>query len=313
MTYQTKLNYMKVSVIIPTYQRPELLEETIESVWAQTIQPDEIIIGDDSSDDLTENLVKNKLIPNSTIPIRYFHHKPSLREVRNVDYQYSKASGDLILHLHDDDPIYPCCIEVLKAPLEKHPEAIASFGLQRIIDEQGSEIVNSEEVNKGYFRTADREGLVDGFIAGAISMFPNNGFMLRKTVALKIGYSDHGRAGLATDFYFGFRLGKLHQPFYFVNQFTAKVRLTSMSQSRTNKADNSYRTVKILLEDLEPSQYSKEIQRSLEERIPIAISNAITLKDHASAFTWLFSKYHKKKLFTPGGIKRLLLALKSLA
>lgn len=298
-----------VSVIIPTYHRPLLLQETVKSVLSQTVLPDEIIIGDDSKDDDTEQLVHSQLIPNSPVPIRYFHHKPSLLEVRNVDFQYAQAIGNLILHLHDDDPIYPCCIEFLKAPFETHPEIIASFGLQRIIDANGHLTINSEAVNSAYFRTPDRSGLVDGFMAGATSMFPNNGFMVRRDAALSVGYSDNGRAGLATDFYFGFRLGKLGKPFFFVNEFTAKVRLTILSQSRTRDANNAYKTVKILFEDCTADQFSPELKKSIKDRIPIAITTAARRKDRKNAFRWLFSEYYRNKLLTPRGIKRLLLTL----
>lgn len=301
---------LTVSVIIPTYHRPQYLKETIESVWAQTILPQEIIIGDDSKDDETENMVNNELIPISPVPIRYFHHKPSLREVKNVDFQYAAATCDLVLHLHDDDPIYPRCLELLKTPLENHPEAVGSFGLQHIIDEDGKMAPNAAHVNSLYFRTPEREGLTDGFIAGAVSMFPNNGFMVRREAALSIGYSDQGRAGLATDFYFGFRLGKLGRPFYFVNEFTAQVRLTANSQSRTNVSDNAYRVVKILMEDCSKEQLSPEIEQSLINRMPIAITIAASKKDRANAFKWLFSKYYRGKLLTPRGIKRLFLAVK---
>jgi glycosyltransferase involved in cell wall biosynthesis len=301
---------MTVSVIIPTYHRPQLLKETIESVWAQTVKPDEIIIGDDSKNDETEQLVTTQLIPASSIPIRYFHHKPSLKEVRNVDFQYNQAKGDLILHLHDDDPVYPKCIELLKKPFEQHPEIIASFGLQRIIDENGKLVEGAEDVNRDYFRTPDRAGVVDGFMAGAVCMFPNNGFMVRREAACSIGYSDQGRAGLATDFYFGFRLGKLGKPFYFVNEFTAMCRITTNSQSRTGDADNAYRAVKILLEDCRPEQIaSPEITQSIKNRIPLAITTAARRKDRRNAFHWLFSVYYRDRMFTPRWFKRFLLAL----
>jgi glycosyltransferase involved in cell wall biosynthesis len=286
------------------------LEETIESVWAQTVKPDEILIGDDSKDDETEKLVNRKLIPASPIPIRYYHHNPSLKEVRNVDFQYAHATSDLILHLHDDDPIYPQCVEYLKPPFEKHPEIAASFGLQRIINQDGRLIDGSEGVNRDYFRTPERAGLVDGFMAGAVCMFPNNGFMVRREAACAVGYSDHGRAGLATDFYFGFRLGKLGKPFYFVNEFTAKCRITPYSQSRTGDADNAYRAVKILLEDCRPEQISAEIKRSLQDRIPLAITTAARRKDRRAALSWLFSPYYRNRMLTPRWIKRMLLVVK---
>ena len=301
---------MTVSVIIPTYHRPQMLKETLESVWAQTVKPDEIIIGDDSKNDETEELVTKHLAPTSPIPIRYFHHKPSLREVRNVDYQYSQVKSDLILHLHDDDPIYPKCVELLKKPFEEHPEIIASFGLQRIIDENGKLVPGAEDVNRDYFRTPERAGLVDGFMAGAVCMFPNNGFMVRRDAACSIGYSDQGRAGKATDFYFGFRLGKLGKPFFFVNEFTALCRITANSQSRTGDADNAYRAVKILLEDCRPEQIAlPEIQKSIRDRIPLAITTAAQQKDRRSAFNWLFSPYYRNRMFSPRWIKRFLLTL----
>lgn len=300
---------MTVSVIIPTYQRPTLLAETLESVFKQTVLPDEIVIGDDSKDDETERFVNEKIIPSSPVPIRYFHHKPSLREVKNVDFQYQHAQGDLVLHLHDDDPIYPNCIEFLKAPLEKYPHVVASFGLQRVINEEGKLIEDPELVNVHYFRTPERAGLVEGFMAGATSMFPNNAFMVRRDAALSIGYSDGGRAGLATDFYFGFRLGKLRKPFYFVNEFTAKVRLTTASQSRTSEADNAYRAVKILFEDCSRNEIKGEIEKSIRDRIPIAILTAALMKDKKNALRWMFSKYYRHNLVTRRGIKRLFMTL----
>lgn len=298
-----------VSVIIPTYHRPSLLQETLESIWAQTVLPDEILIGDDSKDDVTEELVRDTLTARSPVPLRYFHHRPSLREARNVDFQYQAAAGDLVLHLHDDDPIYPRCIELLGKPFADHPEIVAAFGMQRIINENGTPVEDAEEVNAAYFRTPERAGLVDGLMAGATTMFPNNGFMIRREAALKVGYADGGRAGLAVDFYFGFRVGQLGSPFYFVPEFTAMCRTTQGSLSRSGVMDNAYRTVKILLEDLPPGKIGPEIEQSLRNRIPIAITTAAKQKDRACAFRWLFSRYYRHRLLTPRGLKRLALAL----
>jgi glycosyltransferase involved in cell wall biosynthesis len=301
---------MKISVIIPTYQRPKFLKETLESVWAQTVLPDEIIIGDDSKDDLTENLVINQLIKISPVPIRYFHHKPSLLEVKNVDFQYLQAIGDLVLHLHDDDPIYPNCIEDLKKPFLNNNEIIASFGLQRMIYEDGSLCENAENVNEFYFRTADRAGIVDPFIAGTTAMFPNNGFLVRRDYAISIGYSDRGRAGKATDFYFGFRLGQLGLPFYFVYEYTASCRIVLESQSRQSGADNSFRRLKILFEDCNYEQLLiPEINNSIKNIIPIAITCAAKQNHKLTALKWLISKYYRNNILSPRGIKKLLLII----
>jgi len=51
---------MNISVVIPTYNRIELLKRSIDSVINQTIKPFEIIIVDDGSNDGTEAMVKKK-------------------------------------------------------------------------------------------------------------------------------------------------------------------------------------------------------------------------------------------------------------
>ena len=132
---ETKGISMNVSVVIPTYRRPEMLAQTLESVFRQTVPPFEILIGDDSPDDETERMVERIARGNTATRIRYFHHRPALKELKNVDHLYSRAEGELILHMHDDDPLFECCVEALRAPLLVEGDAVASFGLQRLIDE----------------------------------------------------------------------------------------------------------------------------------------------------------------------------------
>ena len=190
---------MNVSVILPTYRRPKMLAETLQSIFGQTVRPSEILIGDNSPDDETEKLVES-IGGTAPVPIRYVHHRPALTEVQNAHYLFTHAEGDLILLVHDDDPLFERCVEVLKEPLLSNGEVVASFGLQRLVDENGRYLYEPETINRDYFRTPDRVGLVDGLQAAAIQMFPNNGFMVRADVAKSIGYDDHGRAGYAPDF-----------------------------------------------------------------------------------------------------------------
>ncbi len=59
----------KVSVIIPTYNRPHYVGEAIDSVLGQTSKDLEIIIVDDGSTDDTKQLLKDYLNDNR---IKYF-------------------------------------------------------------------------------------------------------------------------------------------------------------------------------------------------------------------------------------------------
>ena len=52
------MNYSKVSIIIPTYNRTDLLPRAISSVLNQTFQDFELIIVDDGSIDNTKQVVE---------------------------------------------------------------------------------------------------------------------------------------------------------------------------------------------------------------------------------------------------------------
>lgn len=297
-----------VSIVIPTYKRLSLLIKCLESIFEQTILPDEIIIGDDSTDDVTEQYIE-QLKLTSKIPILYFHHKPSLKQQKNVDFLFKKANCDLLMLLHDDDMLFPSCLEFLKKPLVENLEIIASFGNQIFIANSGDVIEGSEKINADYFRTPEKAGIVNGFIAGAISMFPNNGYLVRREYALTVGYIDNGRAGDAIDFYFGFCLGKLNKNFYYVDEFTAKYRITDESVSFANDNDAAYCTLKILFEDCKQN-ISPEIEQSIRKKIAMAITIAAYKKDRKNAFKWMFSKYYRKNLVSLRGLKRLYLTIR---
>ncbi|MGY5850391.1 glycosyltransferase family 2 protein [Salegentibacter sp. F14] len=87
-----------ISIIIPTYNRADLLGETLASVLKQTYQNWECIIVDDGSEDDTKALVHSY----KDNRIKYFYKKHEERsQARNLGL--SKANGDLIQFLDSDD------------------------------------------------------------------------------------------------------------------------------------------------------------------------------------------------------------------
>jgi glycosyltransferase involved in cell wall biosynthesis len=92
---------MKVSVIIPTHNRPSELKEAIESVSGQTRKPEEIIIIDDASDLDTQKIINNLAVEN--INIKYertpFSKGPAYSRNRGANL----AQGDILMFLDDDD------------------------------------------------------------------------------------------------------------------------------------------------------------------------------------------------------------------
>jgi glycosyltransferase involved in cell wall biosynthesis len=86
---------MKISVIIPTYNRASFLEKTIESVLNQTKEVDELIVIDDGSSDNTQEIVKK-------YNIKYIYQENNgVSSARNCGIK--NAKNDWICFLDSDD------------------------------------------------------------------------------------------------------------------------------------------------------------------------------------------------------------------
>ena len=90
------------SIVIPTYNRADLIEKSINSALNQTYQNFEIIVVDDGSTDNTEEVVK-KIISNR---IKYFRIVNSERAAAR-NFGIDKSMGDYITFLDSDDIYYP--------------------------------------------------------------------------------------------------------------------------------------------------------------------------------------------------------------
>ena len=64
---------VSVSLVISTFNQPQALAKAFEGLRLQTRQPDEILISDDGSDDVTRKLIK-KFTTCSTIPVKHIWH-----------------------------------------------------------------------------------------------------------------------------------------------------------------------------------------------------------------------------------------------
>ena len=108
---------MKISVIIPTFNRKHTLQRAIDSVLAQTFKPYEIIIVDDGSKDGT----KEWLLQN--YPSVQYIHQPNngVSSARNKGIQISQ--GSWIALLDSDDEWMPEKLEYLSRFLEMNRDS----------------------------------------------------------------------------------------------------------------------------------------------------------------------------------------------
>ena len=98
----------KISVIIPTHNRPEFLKEALHSLCLQSLQPDEVIVVDDASDPpVCEKVLRDEFDIN--IRVLRNHIVQGLAWVRHQGVEASTA--DYVTHLDDDDLYAPETLE----------------------------------------------------------------------------------------------------------------------------------------------------------------------------------------------------------
>lgn len=117
-TFHINMKKALISVIVPTYNRAELLKETIDSVFSQTWRPIELIIVDDGSTDNTEDTcnVLKRVYSKNNFKILYHKQKNAgVSVARNTGTNL--AAGEFIQYLDSDDLLHPKKLETQAASL----------------------------------------------------------------------------------------------------------------------------------------------------------------------------------------------------
>lgn len=120
---------MKVSVVIPTYNRPDDLDETLASIEDQTFSPDEVVVVDSSDDKLSRKVVGIHG-GQTRYPVRYVRNdgENNLTTSRNIGIE--RTSGDVLLFLDDDVLLEGEYLLHLADFLQAHPKAKGVQGYQ---------------------------------------------------------------------------------------------------------------------------------------------------------------------------------------
>lgn len=140
----------KVSVIIPTYNRPAMLKRAIDSVLKQTFQDFEIVVIDDGVRERARDVVESF----HDDRIRYISHEQERGAPAARNTGIKKSTGNLVAFLDDDDEWLPEKIELQVGALEKNPEAVLAFCGLKAVNDAGKTL---------YTRLHGSEGLINPF------------------------------------------------------------------------------------------------------------------------------------------------------
>jgi GT2 family glycosyltransferase/glycosyltransferase involved in cell wall biosynthesis len=129
-----------VSVAIPAY-KAGFFEAALCSALNQTWRPLQIVICDDSRDDVIERLVEHHR-QRTDVPIVYQRNPQGLGELFNTVEVIRLATGTYLKLLHDDDELHPECVSRQVRAMEANPQAAMVSSRRLRIDDQGRPVAD---------------------------------------------------------------------------------------------------------------------------------------------------------------------------
>jgi glycosyltransferase involved in cell wall biosynthesis len=154
------MNTALISIITPTYNRPEYLKQAIASALAQTYEHFELIVCDNQSTENPQSMVEAF----NDARIRFFRHDRNIGMIENILYSFQKAQGKYIAFLLDDDLWEPEFLAQLVPPLEADDNLALTFCDHSVINAAGEiDPIASQECSETFNRATLAPGIHQPF------------------------------------------------------------------------------------------------------------------------------------------------------
>lgn len=128
---------MKISCIIPTCDRPDLLKESLQSIFNQTIKPCEIIIINNGREEIN-------LLDNHNLTVKIFNIIPYAGVAQARNFGAYQATGDYLAFLDDDDLWNTFYLENIEKVIENKPNLLLVSRLDKM---ENNKIVSHRKAN----------------------------------------------------------------------------------------------------------------------------------------------------------------------
>jgi glycosyltransferase involved in cell wall biosynthesis len=154
---------MSISVVIPAYNRSRYIAETLESVLAQTLPPDEVLVIDDGSTDDTAAIAE------SFAPRVRVFRRSNQRVAAARNFGVEQATSEWIAFNDADDLWELNKLELQMKELARHPEADLCYTGHVLLMQEG-DIATVDRVTFAPPAEDVRKSLFKGFTFGTGSV-----------------------------------------------------------------------------------------------------------------------------------------------
>lgn len=120
-----------LQVYILTYNRPDTVVEAVESVLRQDFENFQLIVSDNSTNSLTENLLKKFLVHEQ---FSYMKRTPSMPALEHFNAVLQEVKSDFFMLFHDDDLMKSNCLTKLMTAIQARSNLAAVGSNAFILD-----------------------------------------------------------------------------------------------------------------------------------------------------------------------------------
>ncbi|MBU0540617.1 glycosyltransferase [Patescibacteria group bacterium] len=113
-----------ISIIIPCFNHAEVLRRTLKGIQDQTLQPNEIVVVDDSSMDNPKAVVSEFV---DKLKLKFFRLEKNSGAPAARNYGAERTSGEFLLFLDADVELEPDALETFVNALNEHTDAVFAY------------------------------------------------------------------------------------------------------------------------------------------------------------------------------------------
>lgn len=233
MSSSNSTRRLSISIIIPSYNRADLLPRAIDSLLNQTHRPDQIIVVDDASTDNTSEVLAS--YRDEIMAVKHPVNR-GLSGARNTGIQH--VTGEVVTFLDSDDILLPASIEKRLSLLESLPDVSVVYSDVMLVDEQGKALARYSELEPG---SQPSGNVFHEFILH--NLMPVHGFMFRRSCLDKVGGFDIQVPQVA-DYDFWLRMAS-HYQFLYLDEPLAYYYVHSSMMTRVEQPEMQQAWLKV--------------------------------------------------------------------
>jgi glycosyltransferase involved in cell wall biosynthesis len=165
-----------LSAVLPNYNHAKLIQRALEALYAQELQPDEVIVVDDGSTD--DSLAVITAFAERHASLRVLASPTNTGAIAALTRGLAAARGTYVYFAAADDWVMPGFFTMARRMLDRHPDSGLFCGEARIIDGDSGRILATRPPVRPIYRA----GVVDSVQARRLLRRMDNWILTGSTV-----------------------------------------------------------------------------------------------------------------------------------